>query len=73
MTIEQAIRQSVPGTGRQIADKVAAMTGNWQVTPNVIYAWMNKHRREFRISVVPSTYPNGRPCNVHYYDVRGAV
>lgn len=53
MTIEQAITQSLPGTGQQIADKAsdalkAAGNGVWMnITPNIVYAFMFRNPKRF--------------------------
>jgi hypothetical protein len=47
MTIEQAILAAMPGTGREIADKVSAMgiPQAEMVTPNVVYAVMGRNNK----------------------------
>jgi hypothetical protein len=54
MTLEQAILAALPGTGRQIADKVQIMNVPQasMVTPNVVYAVMQKNRKAVRRSLI---------------------
>lgn len=61
MNIKDAIIQSVPGTGREIADKINVMDipNAKMVTPNVVYQVMAKYGKENNIKRFIINRPTG--------------